>query len=140
MDRLGVSGKARGQHRNRDFRDVRAVRIPRARGSLRKLETADVGNPRSAARAPLRGRRGLLEGHGQQYYDANRIRRVNWACVQERNPYRGIRKTKTGKGRGNRLERKQRVQKPFAPDFDDFVRIHLGRRSARIRDGVQSCF
>lgn len=89
---------------------------------------------RRASRASVRPLRGSDARHGQQYHDANRVRGADWACVQKRHTYSRIRKTKTGKGGRDCIEREQRVKKPPAPDPYDVVRVHSRRRAARLRD------
>ena len=133
MDRAGAPGEA-GRRRPARVRRLRGVRVPAARGAVRKLAPA-AGRDPDRADVPARGgQRAAAARHGRQHPRPDRLRRAGRARRQERDPDRRVR----APGRGARARpvrgRDRGRTHPAAPDPDDLVRVHSGRGAAHARD------
>ena len=133
MDRARAAGEA-GWRWPAGVRRLGGVRVPSARGAVRKLAPAAGGDPDRTDVSAGRGQRAAAARHGCQHPRPDRLRRAGRARRQERDPDRRVRAAGRG-ARARPLRGRDRGRtNQAAPDPDDLVRVHSRRGAADAGD------
>ena len=131
VDRSEPAGEAGRQHRGNRHGALGRRGVPVPRGTVRKLDGAAGGAARNSVRVHGRVARTQARRHRVQRIRADRSRDADRAVGQERDPDRRVREAESrSRQAADRVGGRGREAAP-APDPDDFVRIHTGRRAAR---------
>ena len=134
MDDARLPADQGGQYRAVRLCARGGVRLPGARGAIRKLDASAGGDPdRADVPRRLDQRRDPARA-GQQHPHPSRIHRADRARCQERDPDRRVRQAARGPGPRSLGGGGRGGPPALAPDPDDVARLHLRRHAAGLGD------